>query len=148
MKNILVPVDFEGNATFLLLGKAYELAQKFEAKIWLIHIVTPNPEFIGFEVGPQYMRDNRASELRIEHKTLKRYTDELLEKGIKAEGLMMYGSTVEMIKIEAKKLKIDLIVMGHHKHGFLYNAVYGSTDLKLMEDLEIPLLIVPMDWGK
>ena len=35
MKNILVPVDFEGYSTYLLLGQAYEIAKKFDSKIWL-----------------------------------------------------------------------------------------------------------------
>lgn len=148
MKNILVPVDFEGYSTYLLLGQAYEIAKKFDSKIWLIHVASPNPDFVGYEEGPQYIRDKRAEELRKEHKMLKKYTDELHEKGVQAEGLLIFGSTVEMIHAEAKKLKIDLIVIGHHNHGFLYNAFYGGTDLKLLEDLNIPTLVVPMDWGK
>ena len=108
MKNILVPVDFEGYSTYLLLGQAYELAKKFDSKIWLIHVAAPDPDFVGYEEGPQYIRDKRAEELRKEHKMLKKYTDELHEKGVQAEGLLIFGSTVEMIHAEAKKLKIDL----------------------------------------
>jgi nucleotide-binding universal stress UspA family protein len=148
MKNILVPIDFEGNATFLLLEQAYKIAEKFGAKIWLLHVVAPDPEFIGLQIGPQYMRDNRAFELKKEHMLVKRYTDELHSKGVEAEGLLIFGSTVEMIQVESKKLKIDLIIIGHHKHGVLYNTFYGSTDLKIMDNVDIPLLIVPMDWGK
>lgn len=148
MKNILVPIDFEGAASYLLLGEAYKYAEKFGAKIWLIHVVTPDPEFVGYEAGPQYVRDARASELKKEHQMVKAYTDELKSKGVEAEGLLIFGSTVEMIQEEAKKLKIDLIIMGHHNHSFFYNSLFGSTDIKLMEDLNIPLLMVPMDWGK
>ena len=148
MKNILVPIDFEGPASYLLLGEAYKIAEKFNSKVWLIHVVTPDPEFVGYDVGPQYIRDARASELKKEHQLLKGYTDELHKKNIDAEGLLIFGSTVEMIQKEAVKLKIDLIIMGHHNHSAFYNALYGSTDLQVMENLNIPLLMVPMDWGK
>jgi nucleotide-binding universal stress UspA family protein len=148
MKNILVPVDFEGATTFLLLAEAYKMAKQFNAKIWLLHVATPNPEFVGYEVGPQYIRDKRASELKIEHLQIKKFTDELKGKGVEAEGLLIFGSTVEMIQLEAKKLKIDLIMIGHHNRGFVYNLFYGSTDLQLMEKLAVPLMIIPMDWGK
>ena len=56
MKNILVTVDFDKHVE-LLLDKAFELAQCFKAKVWLMHIAAPEPDFIGFGPGPQYIRD-------------------------------------------------------------------------------------------
>ena len=94
MKNILVTLDFEEKA-ILLVEKAAEIAEKFNSKVWLVHIVAPNPDFIGYEVGPQYIRDTRAHELRKEHKTIQNFTQMLKEKGIDAEGLLIQGPTQE-----------------------------------------------------
>ena len=63
MKNILVTIDFNENEK-LLIDKAFQLAEPFDSKIWLIHIAAPDPDFIGYKVGPQYIRDSRASDLK------------------------------------------------------------------------------------
>ena len=142
MKNILVCVDFlEGDK--ILIEKSSELVKPFGSKIWLIHIAAPDPDFVGYEVGPQYIRDSRAEELRKEHKQLIEYANHLKENGIDAEGLLIQGATVDMIIKESKKLNIDLIIAGHHNHNFLYNALVGSASAKILRNSKIPILIIP-----
>lgn len=143
MKNILVAIDFEGGA-ILLIDKANELAEKFGSKIWVIHVAAPDPEFVGIEIGPQSERDFRATELRSEHRTVQHYTSMLKKKGIKAEGLLIQGATVDTIVEESYKLKIDLIIIGHHKHGFLYKTFAGNTDAALIKKSKVPVMIMPL----
>lgn len=144
MKNILVTIDFN-TMEQLLVDKAFQLAEKFDSKIWLLHIAAPDPDFVGYEVGPQYIRDFRASELRKEHKLLQGFTDALKKKGVKAEGLLVQGATIEMIMKEAKKLNADLIITGHQEHNFLYQAFVGSVSRDIMKKSKIPVLIVPFE---
>jgi nucleotide-binding universal stress UspA family protein len=142
MKNILVTIDFNSMEQ-LLVDKAFQLAEKFDSKIWLLHIAAPDPDFVGYEVGPQYIRDFRASELRKEHKLLQGFTDALKKKGTNAEGLLVQGATIEVIMEEAKKLNADLIITGHQEHSFLYQAFMGSVSRETMKKSKIPVLIVP-----
>lgn len=144
MKNILVTIDFKNNEE-LIIEKAFQLAAPFKSKIWLVHIVAPEPDFVGYEVGPQYIRDSRASELREEHRQLQQYASNLKQKGIDAEGLLIQGATIEMIIEESKKLNIDLIIAGHHEHNFLYNSFVGSVSSKIIRKSKIPVLIVPIE---
>jgi len=144
MKNILVTFDFNKNE-MLLIDKAFQLAESFNSKLWLMHIAAPDPDFVGYEVGPQYIRDNRAAELRKEHKLLQEYTNTLKKKGVDSEGLLVQGATVEMIIEESKKLNIDLIIAGHHEHGFFYNAFVGSVSAQIIKKSKIPVLIVPLE---
>jgi len=144
MKNILVTIDFDLK-TSILIDKAYELAKAFDSKIWLVHIAAPDPDFVGYQVGPQYIRDSRAHELREEHRQLQEYTKELTKKNIDAEGLLIQGATIEMIILESQKLNIDLIIAGHHKHNFLYKAFVGSVTREIIELSKIPILIVPYE---
>src|SRR5680860_320168 len=144
MKNILVTIDFDKNEK-LLIDKAFQLAESFNSKLWLMHIAAPDPDFAGYEVGPQYIRDNRAAELRKEHKLLQEYTNTLKKKGVDSEGLLVQGATVEMIIEESKKLNIDLIIAGHHEHGFFYNAFVGSVSAQIIKKSKIPVLIVPLE---
>ncbi len=144
MKNILVTVDFNKSEE-ILLNKAVEFAKAFNAKIWLMHIAAPEPFFVGYEVGPQYIRDGRAEELREEHRKLEKYTLEMREKGIVADGLLIQGATIEMVIKESEKLDIDLIIAGHNDHSFLYKAIIGSVSANIIKKSKIPVLTIPLD---
>ena len=72
MKNILVTIDFDKSEA-LLLDKAVQMAEAFGSKLWLMHIAAPDPDFVGYDVGPQYIRDSRAEDLRQEHRKLQEY---------------------------------------------------------------------------
>lgn len=143
MKNILVTIDFDDESN-VILNKAIEIAQKFNSKIWLIHVAAPNPDFVGYEVGPQYIRDFRASELRREHELIHEYTVKLKEKNIESEGLVIQGATVDMVIEESQKLNIDLLVIGHHKHNFLYKVFIENTEDQIINHSQIPVLVVPL----
>jgi len=143
MKNILVAVDFS-NDDQVLLSSATQMAEMFKSKIWVVHIAAPDPDFVGYEPGPQYIRDIRASDLRTEHKTLKTYAENLDKAGIESEGLLIQGPTVETILEEAAKLNIDLFVVGNHKHSFLYRLFNEDTPIELAKKSKIPVLIVPL----
>ena len=144
MKNILVTIDFEDNA-ILLVEKAAEIAEKFNSKVWIVHIVAPDPDFIGYEVGPQYIRDSRADELRKEHRIIQKFTKVLKDKGIVAEGLLIQGATRDMILQESEKLNIDLIIIGHHEHGLLYKIFAGSVAAQVIKHSKIPVLTIHID---
>jgi nucleotide-binding universal stress UspA family protein len=143
MKNILVTIEFEDQVN-VLMDMATEIAVKFGAKIWLVHIAAPEPDFVGYGTGPQYIRDTLAKDLREEHRMLQKFADELEAKGVEAEGLLIQGSTIETIIAESEKLNVDLIVIGHHKRGFLYNLFMDGTSESLIEQSNIPVLTVPL----
>jgi nucleotide-binding universal stress UspA family protein len=143
MKNILVSLDFD-NSEDILLKKALEFGKAFKAKIWILHIAAPEPEFIGYEPGPQYIRDARAEDLRIEHKNLQKFSKYLENKGLQAEALLIQGATIETIMEEAKKLKADMIIAGQEKKSFLYKAFTGSVSSEIIKKSKIPVLIVPI----
>ena len=144
MKNILLALDLHGNDE-KIIAHARELAKKFKSKIWLVHIAAPDPDFIGYEVGPQYIRDSRAEELRQEHRQLHFITESIQNDGIEADALLIQGPTVEMLKNEVTKLNIDLVIIGSHKHGFIYETFVGHTGNKLVKQLSIPVLLIPLD---
>ncbi len=60
------------------------------------------------------------------------------------EGLLIQGPTIEMIEGEVKKLDIDLLIMGSHKHGFLYETFVGNTAFQIIREVTIPVMIIPL----
>ena len=144
MKNILVTIDFNTDEK-LLIDKALQLAKSFDSKIWLMHVAAPEPDFVGYTGGSEYFRDERAADLRKEHKQIQEYAENIKQKGIKAEGLLIQGTTVEMILLESTKLNVDLIIIGHHEHGFFYKAFLGSVSEAIIKKSKIPVLMVPLE---
>ncbi|WP_299780299.1 universal stress protein [uncultured Formosa sp.] len=143
MKNILVTIDFNGKEK-ILLEKAYELAIVFHSKLWIMHIAAPDPDFVGYGVGPIEVRDSRAKELKVEHKKLRQYAFEMNERHVETESLLVEGATIKTILKEAERLEADLIISGREKHGFFYKAIIGSTSEQLIDESKIPILIVPL----
>jgi nucleotide-binding universal stress UspA family protein len=144
MKNILLAIDFS-NGENMLMEKALEWAKAFGAKIWMLHVAAPEPEFVGFGVGPQYIRDSMAEELKKEHRVLREYANQFRSEGIEADGLLIKGATTEMIMEEAKKLDIDLIITGHHDHSLIYKLFFGSVASAVVRKSKVPVLLIPMD---
>jgi len=149
MKNILVALDFEEKTKNLLVN-AKQIAEKFGAKIWIIHIVAHKPEFYTAPGSIQYalqyvnVRDAKSKELHNEHKRVQEYSEQLIKEGIQSEGLLVEGPTVQIILDEAIKLKTDLIIIGSHKHSFLYNALTKSTSASIIRKSNIPIMVVPI----
>lgn len=144
IKNILVAIDFN-DAVGELLGYAEGIAEKFGAKVWVLHVAEPDPDFVGYKPGPQYIRDFKAEEYREEHRNLQMYCDNFLSEEVEKEALLIQGSTVEAVLDEAQKLNSDLLIVGTHKHSFLHNLLKESVSLKLLKKGNIPLLTIPID---
>jgi len=144
MKNILIALDFEAQ-TNKILSQAENLAQAFGAKIWLVHVVAPDPDFVGYDAGPQVVREQRADELRQEHRDLEKLVHEITKRVFSAVGRLIQGHTGETLLQTANQTDSDLIVIGGHRHGWLYKMVIGSTTGALIDRANRPVLVVPMD---
>lgn len=143
MKNILVAIDFSAHAE-KLIRHTEEIAAKFDSRVWIVHVAEPEPDFVGYEPGPQYMRDDTAEHLKEKHQLLRQMAAELQQKNIKAESLLIQGSTVDTILKETEKLGIDLIVIGANEHGFLHHLWFGDTTAEVIKNTSVPLLVVPL----
>lgn len=142
MKNILTPLDLKAE-TGTVMEHATELARVMDAKLWVLHVAAPNPDFVGYEAGPQYIRDVRADTLREERAELHRITSLISAKGMDAQPLLVMGPTVETILAEAGRLKADIIVMGTHGRRGLAKAFMGSTCDDVLRANRFPVLVVP-----
>lgn len=144
LKNILVAVDFN-DAVGELLGYAEGMAEKFGAKIWVVHVTEPDPGFVGMEPGPQYLKNFKAEDLREVHRNLQTICRTFIGEEIEHEALLIPGSTVETVLEEAQKLQSDLLIVGTHKHSFLHNLLQENVSLKLLKKASIPVLAIPIE---
>ena len=142
MQSILAPVDFS-EMTPGVLAVAESLASAFSAKLWLLHVSAPDPDFVGYEAGPQSVRDQRAQRLRDEHRELQHSADRLRAAGIEATALLIQGPTVEKILAEAERVAADWIVMASHGHGAVHRALLGSVSEGVLRQAGCPVKILP-----
>lgn len=139
--NILVPVDFSP-ASEQVVEQAAKLAALHQAKLWLVHVAAPDPEFVGYDVGPQYIRDARADELREEHRKLQEWMQRY-ENEVTITALLIQGEAEELILKEATSIGADLIMLASNEHSALYNLFVGSLSNYLIRNSSIPLLVIP-----
>lgn len=142
MRQILVPVDFSA-VTAAIVDHAAQFAARFDAEIALLHVAAPDPDFVGYETGPETVREHVAADLREEHRNLQTLADSLRERGLRAHAVSVQGSTVETILERAARIHADLIILGSHGHGALYRALVGSVSEGVLREAPCPVLVVP-----
>lgn len=142
VRTILAAVDFSP-VSEAVVEHAAALAKAFSADLTLIHVAAPDPDFVGYDAGPEVVRDDRAREIRSEHRELQAIGDALRDRGIPAQALLIQGPAVEKIVAEARKLEADLIVIGSHGHGALYRVLLGSVGEGVVRAAWRPVLVIP-----
>lgn len=142
MKTILAPIDFS-DVTGVVVEAAARIAKAFQASLCLLHVAPPDPDFIGYEPGPQTVRDGVAQKFRKEHRQLQELEADLKSKGLDIHALLVQGATAEKILQEAKRLGTEMIVMGSCGHGALRKLLVGSVAERILRKAPCPVLIVP-----
>ena len=142
MKNILAAIDFSP-VSDTVVAHATALARAFDCALWLLHVAAPEPDFVGYDPGPQSVRHSVAEGLHDHHRQLQEQSAALRERGIDCTALLIQGSTPETIVREAERLGADLIVLGSHGHGVIRRAILGSVSEHVLHHASQPLFIVP-----
>lgn len=140
--NILAAVDFSA-VTQDVRDALRRICGALPAKIWLVHVAPPEPDFVGYGAGPDAVRSQVAAEHRARHQQLQRLADEMRAEAIDTTALLLQGPTVETLIAEAAKLQAGLIVLGSHGHGAVYDLLVGSVAEGVVRRSKIPVLLVP-----
>jgi len=140
--DILVPVDFS-DVTEAVVAEARSLARAMNVGIRLLHVAVSHPAFVGYEIGPMYVRDAVAGHLRMQHQKLQEYERALKQEGFEVTAMLVHGSPAEKILAEARRLEPSMIIMGSHGHGALHNLLGGSVCRAVLKRARRPVLIVP-----
>jgi nucleotide-binding universal stress UspA family protein len=160
MKSILVPIDFS-DVTPPVIDLARQLAKALDAEIHLVHVkeltpaATPGtlgyglagmPELApmsglpvpGFEPMPETISEDEEQKSK-----LAKWQEEIAQDGIKVSLHEPTGAVAEEILNQADELDADLIVMGTHGHGAMYNLLAGSATKGVLKHSRRPVLLVP-----
>jgi nucleotide-binding universal stress UspA family protein len=139
---IPVAIDFSP-VTENVLATIERMAGTFPVEVWLVHVSPPDPAFVGYETGPDVVRSQVATEHRQRHQQLHQLADRLRAHQVGATALLLQGPTVETIVADTKRLGAELIVLGSHGHGAVYNMLVGSVAEGIVRASTVPVLLVP-----
>lgn len=142
MKKILVPLDLS-SASKKTVAISCSMAKELKAKLWLLHIVNFNLGYAGYEGNPFVMRTALEKQFEEESRKLEQIARECRGQGIEVVSLIEEGDTAGVVLLQAKKLAVDMIIMGSHGHGAVYSMLVGSTCEGVMRESTCPVLIVP-----
>jgi len=139
--SLLVALDFSAVAEDQL--EIVNRLAKPGREIYLLHVAEPDPSFVGYEAGPDEVRHDVAVEFKREHDELHGFADRLREQGHEVTALMVQGPTIQTILEQAEKLEAEVIVVGSHGHGKLFDVVVGSVSAGVIRKAKVPVLVVP-----
>lgn len=142
MKTLIAAIDFS-DITPLLIKETAKLAGCYGSRVYVIHIAAPDPDFVGYDVGPVEERQFRVKELRTEKKSLELLSTELEHLGIDAVPLLIQGETAKLLLKEASRLQASMLIMGTHGKGLTMTALLGSTSHEVVRHAPCPVLLVP-----
>ena len=161
MKRILVPVDFSA-AMDGVLALARQMARAFEAELHLVHVREESalPVFPAATVGYPGMGvsemglaggialvpplpEPAAAPNDRQPSRLDRLAEQLTREGIATTAHETDGTVVEEILRTADDLGANLLIMGSHGHGAIYNFLVGSVTEGVLKAGRRPVLLVP-----
>lgn len=136
-KNILVPIDGSDHA-WHALRVACDLAQKYGARLHLVHAMPPIPIEPSLGYYPEIIADRAQAAdallAQAQEEAKNCVADITLEQH--------EGSEAEVILEKASKYACDLIVMGTRGLGRLAGLLLGSVSQKIVQHAKCPVLLV------
>ncbi len=132
-QRIGVALDFSVNDEKLI---AHAINQgKKNAHYVLLHVVeSVSAKFLGEE--------SDDDETRKDKQRLELYAQQLNEMGYQTDFSLGYNHRVKEIIRLIEESKVDMLVMGAHRHSGLKDYLFGETIEAVRHEIKIPLLIV------
>ena len=139
---LLVAVDLS-ESTQTIVEKVEEINKEYPSKVWILHNAEPEPDILEFKVDPLAARETLAKKFHNEHRQIQEIANRLRKAGLDATALLVHGATVETILKEASDLDVDMIVVGTHGRGAMYQLLVGSVSEGILHKSRYPVLVIP-----
>ncbi len=94
-------------------------------------------------MDPQAARESLTKKFHSEHRQIQELANRMRNAGIETTALLVHGEAVEIILKEASDLDVDMIVVGSHGWGAMYQLLMGSVSKGILKKSTYPVLIVP-----
>ncbi len=142
MKNIVVAIDF-GDFSKRIINFSVEYAKDKKIKLYFLHVLPLDVSYVVGDMGMQYVHGIQGNMIEADTKRLEELTHFIKDENILYETEVVQGIASDSILEKAKEVKAELILIGSHGHGALYEALVGSVAHDVLKITDIPVLIVP-----
>jgi universal stress protein A len=139
VRTILVPVDFSENAEAALQCAA-DLAQKFGAKLHLLHVVEPASFVNDLRNVPIAISDEEVAKRA--QAELESLAATFLEQPAEANLMVKSGKAYQAIVKVAEELNADMIVVPTHGYTGLKHTIMGSTAERVVRHAPCAVLVI------
>lgn len=145
-KKIVVPIDGSGWSE-MTLPHAARIAKNNDAEVILLHVYrSANAEYQDSVAAANQSEEFVDQEYEAIKQRLITARNDLRAQGVKVRGHIMHGrSPAFNICRYVKDEGADLVIMSTHGRTGLARFVFGSVAQKVMQGLEVPVLLIRPD---
>jgi len=140
---LLAAVDLS-KASGYVIEAVHRVALATDAEVYVLHTIIPLPGIAGPEFNPVTEQQDLSERYLDERDELNELVTQLVDADVNASVLMAQGDPVKTILREAERLDAELIVVGSHGHGMMFDALVGSISAGILRKSTIPVLVVPV----
>ena len=143
MKTIVALVDFS-DVTPRVIEQTQKMAKAFDAQVVVLHVVPKEPVVLGIGVAaPVVLAIPSEEAIQADYARLTGIRDALAQSGVSATVQQLREGDADRLLEESARLHADLLVLGSHHHGALYNWFIGSYTSDVLKSAHCPVLVVP-----
>ncbi|MBI9105281.1 MAG: universal stress protein [Spirochaetales bacterium] len=139
IKKILIVID-DLAPDIYVVDRGIKLAEQLGARIGLIDVARLSLGYIEAGIYPEDLEEiNRQRAEKTVEKIKEQYPD------MEFVDFEPVGDPVEEIKDIVAEWRPDMLVVGHHKHAFLQRMSENIKERRLVNRINIPVLVIPCD---
>lgn len=123
-----------------LLNSALKVANKYNAKIYLLHVLQDMPHLSFYSDSYKYWVEFRDAAVRDTIRQMTKYIETLSCEFEEVESLVVVGEPVEAILNEADRIDADLIIVGNHALTGFKHLMHHNIGEKIVRLSKRPVL--------
>lgn len=137
MKKILIAID-DSSSAINAAQYAIQFAKELGAEVGIVYVTLYSVGAIDAGITPAELEKKR----QISHHALMNEIDTIYPD-LSLKKFAPIGKPESEIQHLVELWKPDLLVIGHHEHHFFQRLFQLGTEIKLLDHLSVPLLVVP-----
>jgi len=143
MKTIIALVDFS-DVTARVVEQATLHARTHGARLILVHVVPAEPAVVEFGIAsPTLLQPPSERRIEKDYEQLLNLRDSLAGSGVQVSAQQLEQADTGKVMDLCHTLGADLIVVGSHHHGTLYQFFIGTYTADVLKKANCPVLVVP-----
>lgn len=140
MKTIVAAIDFSKGSTNAL-EHSKKMAKIMNTKITLVHSYSPPLLDPNIPIG--IIEETYNDTIKIIENKLKVEIEKISNEGVKAEYKLSFSDLSSVLNDVCSNEDVEFIVVGKTGHTSLLDNIIGSTANHLIDNVHVPLLVIP-----